>query len=254
MNLKKVIWTILAGVMFVNVAVAQTQVVEGSDYKTSLHRLDMNLSTPTGVKCSHFIACYDSTRTSSSKMVFQVNSEGLISASGFSLPSDGVDNMYSSSYAMYWVNGDSVAIRNSGRGNTMFPVGFSFKRATFHNDVVVNGTLTCKDRMKVVEVDSKSIRAGEITVDMNNAADYVFDENYDLRSLSEVECFVKENKHLPGMPSAAELSEKGMSVSQMSNLLLEKVEELTLHLIDMKKEINSLKEENASLRSRLEGK
>ena len=254
MNLRKVMGAALVAVVYVNVAVAQTQVVEGSDYTTNLHRLDLNISAPNGVRCNHFLACYDTTRTSSAKMVFQVNSEGLVSASGFSLPSSGVDNMYSSSYSMYWVNTDSVAVVNSGRGNTRFPVGFSFRRATFHNDVVVNGTLTCKDRMKVVEVDSKSIRAGEITVDMNNAADYVFDEDYDLRSLSEVESFVKENKHLPGMPSAAELSEKGMSVSQMSNLLLEKVEELTLHLIDMKKEINSLKEENASLRSRLEGK
>ena len=52
---------------------------------------------------------------------------------------------------------------------------------------------------------------------MNNAADYVFGESYNLRSLNEVESFVKENKHLPGVSSAAEMAEKGMSMSQMSN-------------------------------------
>jgi len=83
---------------------------------------------------------------------------------------------------------------------------------------------------------------------MNNAADYVFDENYNLRSLSDVESYVKENKHLPGVPSAAEMAEKGMSVSQMSNLLLEKVEELTLHMIELQKENKALKAEVESLK------
>ena len=118
----------------------------------------------------------------------------------------------------------------------------------------VLGKITCHDELEVAEVKADQIKTKDINVEMNNAADYVFDENYNLRSLNEVESFVKENKHLPGVPSAAEMAENGMSMSQMSNLLLEKVEELTLHLIDMKKEINSLKEENASLRSKLECK
>jgi hypothetical protein len=120
--------------------------------------------------------------------------------------------------------------------------------------VIVNGKLSCQDELNVAEVKADQIKAKDINVEMNNAADYVFDESYNLRSLNEVESFVKENKHLPGVPSAAEMAENGMSMSQMTNLLLEKVEELTLHLIDMKKEINSLKEENASLKSSLERK
>ena len=79
------------------------------------------------------------------------------------------------------------------------------------------------------------------------AADYVFEDNYNLKSLSEVESFVKENKHLPGMPSASEFAEKGMSVSEMSNKLLEKVEELTLHMIQLEKENKDLKEKVNSL-------
>ena len=82
---------------------------------------------------------------------------------------------------------------------------------------------------------------------MNNAADYVFEDNYDLKSLNEVESYVKANKHLPGVPSAAEMAENGMSVSEMSNLLLEKVEELTLHMIELQKENQALKAKVESL-------
>lgn len=94
----------------------------------------------------------------------------------------------------------------------------------------------------------ESLRANDIKVDMNNAADYVFEENYDLKSLSEVEAYVKANKHLPGVPSATELKSEGMSVSEMTNLLLEKVEELTLHLIRVEKENQALKAEIEALK------
>lgn len=119
-----------------------------------------------------------------------------------------------------------------------------FYGSEFHftqGDVTVHGKLTCKDELNVAEVNSEKIRTSDITVDMNNAADYVFEENYNLKSLGEVESYVKENKHLPGVPSAAEMAQNGMSVSEMSNLLLEKVEELTLHMIQLEKENKALK-------------
>lgn len=115
----------------------------------------------------------------------------------------------------------------------------------------VNGPIVCKDQMKVASVETDVLRANDVTVNLNNAADYVFDENYDLKSLEEVESFVKENKHLPGVPSASQLEEKGMSVSEMSNLLLEKVEELTLHLIRVEKENRALKAEVEKLNEML---
>lgn len=112
--------------------------------------------------------------------------------------------------------------------------------------MIVNGKITCNDELKVVQINSdeikaNSLKAKDINVEMNNAADYVFDENYNLKSLSEVESYVKENKNLPGVPSATEMAQNGMSVSKMSNLLLEKVEELTLHMIQLEKENASLK-------------
>ena len=66
--------------------------------------------------------------------------------------------------------------------------------------------------------------------------DYVFKKNYGLRPLSEVEAFVNQNNHLPDVPSSTEVADKGIDVGAMNAKLLQKVEELTLYLIEMKKE------------------
>lgn len=107
--------------------------------------------------------------------------------------------------------------------------------------MTVDGSIVCKDQMKVVSVEADQLRAKDITVDMGNAADYVFEEDYQLKPLKEVESYVKENKHLPGVPSASQMKEEGVNLSDMCNLLLEKVEELTLHLIRVEKENELLK-------------
>ena len=116
----------------------------------------------------------------------------------------------------------------------------------------VDGKILCSGEIEVADLNSNSINvnslnAKDIQMDMHGAADYVFDENYDLKSLSEVESYVNEHKHLPGMPSAAEMDANGVSVSKMSNLLLEKVEELTLHMIKLEKENAALKAKVESL-------
>ena len=66
-------------------------------------------------------------------------------------------------------------------------------------------------------------------------ADFVFDENYSLRPLSEVESFIKINKHLPEIPSTSEVSKNGIDLAEIQALLLQKVEELTLYAIQQKK-------------------
>ena len=72
-------------------------------------------------------------------------------------------------------------------------------------------------------------------------ADYVFEKDYALMPLEEVEKFVTENKHLPGMPNAKSLIENGWQVGAMNNKLLEKIEELTLYMIALKKENEEMK-------------
>lgn len=79
-------------------------------------------------------------------------------------------------------------------------------------------------------------------------ADYVFDENYKMLSLEEVEKYIKVNKHLPNVPSAEEMSKNGLDMVTSDSKLLEKIEELTLYMIEMNKEIKALKEENAKLK------
>ena len=84
-----------------------------------------------------------------------------------------------------------------------------------------------------------TIKAEELIVE-NVAADYVFGEGFNLRSLEEVESFIKENGHLPDVAPASE-TVKGIKVSEFSTVLLQKIEELTLYMIDMKKENEELK-------------
>lgn len=72
--------------------------------------------------------------------------------------------------------------------------------------------------------------------------DYVFEDNYDLPKTSELEKFIKANKHLPGIPSAKDVKEEGIELGQMQGKLLEKIEELTLIIIEQQKQIDDLKE------------
>lgn len=82
-------------------------------------------------------------------------------------------------------------------------------------------------------------------------SDHVFLPGYRLMPLAEVECFIQENGHLPGVPSADQMVEQGLDVVKTDAVLLEKIEEITLHLIAMEKRMVGLEEENARLRSML---
>jgi len=125
---------------------------------------------------------------------------------------------------------------------------FNYGNVTVAKNLTVTGKILCKSEIEVTAMNTENLNAGsikakDINVELNNAADYVFEEDYNLKSLGEVESYVKANKHLPGVPSASEMAKNGMSVSEMSNLLLEKVEELTLHMIQLEKENKALKAE-----------
>ncbi|WP_126243516.1 hypothetical protein [Chitinophaga rhizosphaerae] len=76
-----------------------------------------------------------------------------------------------------------------------------------------------------------------------NWPDFVFEEDFKLQPIEEVMAYVKENKHLPGIPSAKEVAEKGQDLGEMNAKLLQKIEELTLYIAEMKKEIDALKAE-----------
>ena len=86
------------------------------------------------------------------------------------------------------------------------------------------------------------IRAEEVKVE-TGWADYVFKDDYQLPSLEEVEKHIAEKGHLINIPSAAEVEANGILLGEMNKLLLEKIEELTLYLIELKKKNEQLKED-----------
>lgn len=94
-----------------------------------------------------------------------------------------------------------------------------------------------------------TIRADEVRVDQSGA-DFVFADTYELMPLPEVERAIRENRHLPGVPSAAEMQKSGVDVGEMQNLLLQKVEELTLYVIELQKENRALVERIDALGTR----
>jgi hypothetical protein len=93
-----------------------------------------------------------------------------------------------------------------------------------------------------LSVDGKLV-AKSCYITLNDWADYVFDASYKLPDLAEVESFYKTNKHLPEIPSESEIKEKGVDVAEMNKLLLKKVEELTIYLVEQQKEIDILKKQ-----------
>jgi hypothetical protein len=92
-----------------------------------------------------------------------------------------------------------------------------------------------------------TIGAKEIIVS-STGADYVFQPNYRLRPLSEVRAYIQANHHLPDIPSASEVAQKGLSVGDMQTKLLAKIEELTLHMIQEHERNDRLEQELETLR------
>ncbi|SMC74967.1 hypothetical protein SAMN04488524_2542 [Pedobacter africanus] len=128
--------------------------------------------------------------------------------------------------------------------------------AGYWNDVM---TLTTAGNVGIgtTSPDSKlavngNIRAREIKVENSNWPDYVFAKDYELPALQETEKHIKDKGHLPGIPSAAEVKANGIDLGEMNAKLLQKIEELTLHLIEMKKDSNDEREKNKAQQKEIE--
>lgn len=140
--------------------------------------------------------------------------------------------------------GNKVTAPTIAVNNTSVPSNFKFgvTGKSYFSDFVGIGTtnLTATSGYKLA-VDG-GILCEEVKVISNvPSADYVFENGYNLRTLNEVEAFVNENKHLPDVPSAKEFKENGYKMGDMDNLLLQKIEELTLYIIEQQKQIDDLK-------------
>lgn len=127
-----------------------------------------------------------------------------------------------------------------------------------YKNLIINGKLGIGTTSPTEKLEvAGTIRAREVKIEVNAGADYVFDKDYQLKSLPEIEQFVIENKHLPEIPSEKEMQEKGLSVNEFQIKLLKKIEELTLYVIEQDKkiesqnnQINNLQQELNTLKSK----
>jgi hypothetical protein len=107
-----------------------------------------------------------------------------------------------------------------------------------HNGNVGIGT-TAPDAKLAVK---GTVHANEVKVDLNGAVapDYVFNSDYNLLSLEEIKTYIDQHKHLPEVPSAKEMEANGVQLGEMNMLLLKKIEELTLHIIELEKRVKTI--------------
>ena len=143
---------------------------------------------------------------------------------------------------------DKTITLSSGHLISPRKLTFSTNNSTHCMTMLTNGnvgigTLSPKYKLDV----SGTIRANEIIVN-TTGADFVFSDDYQLRPLSEVKTFIQENKHLPEIKSAQEMQEDGVSVNELQTQLLQKIEELTLYLIQQEQTIQEMRQEIEQLK------
>lgn len=167
------------------------------------------------------------------------NTTGHLATDGLDIRMNGnageIINRESSTLTLGTSNGAALTILSNKSimiGSTSNPTGYKL--------YVEGGILT--EKIKV------ALKSGA------NWSDYVFADDYKLQPLHEVETYIKEHKHLPGVPSADEVFENGIDVATMDAKLLEKIEELTLHVINLEKKVNNLQNQNEELHKALNNK
>lgn len=111
------------------------------------------------------------------------------------------------------------------------------------------GTTTAGSYKLAVE---GTIGARKIQVTQTSWADFVFKPSYNLPSLGDIEKYISENQHLPNIPAESDVIANGVDLGEMNKLLLQKVEEITLYLIEEHKSNERLKEENEELKKRVD--
>ena len=165
---------------------------------------------------------------------------------GYKLNVNGTANVSSTLLAgSIGVNGSMGGYQLQVNGTSNFLNNVNGTSA-FFNGVVGIGTTTPGPYKLAVE---GTLGARKVTVtQVNPWADYVFDDSYKLPSLTQVEEYIKVNRHLPEIPAASEIRKEGLDIGEMQAMQMKKIEELTLYIINQQKQIEELKNTIQSIR------
>lgn len=169
-----------------------------------------------------------------------------------------VQSAGSKSFARIWYITDHPTLWNVGARNDNGQLGgFSFESngsGYWQSKLFITpagnvgiGTITPQSKLAV----NGTVTAREVVVTATGWADYVFQPDYRLRPLREVRDYIQSHRHLPDIPSEAEVKANGVSVGEMQAKLLAKIEELTLHLIQAEERHAHLQEQNQELHDRV---
>ncbi|MCD9619331.1 hypothetical protein [Chryseobacterium gleum] len=176
-----------------------------------------------------------------------LNNWGSLRSSGATYMSYGVK---ANGTGLGWLSSDGV-LNFAKAAVTMDNEGFRFLAAS-PQQVAINSPVTLNEIMRININGNTSLQgkfeAKEIKVTLTPTADFVFDENYNLPTLENIEKHIKEKKHLPEVASAKEMEKEGVNVGEFQIKLLQKIEELTLYVIEQNKQLKKQAEEIEELK------
>ncbi len=133
--------------------------------------------------------------------------------------------------------GVSISAQNDAN-SAHIPLLLAANKFMFHGGNV--GIGTDKTTGYLLSVAGK-VRAEEVEISLSSTwADYVFADNYSLMPLAELKSYISENRHLPNIPSAEEIETSGLSIGEMQKMQMEKIEELTLYILELEQRVKEL--------------
>tara|TARA_R110001592_G_scaffold262565_1_gene527706 strand:- start:101260 stop:101799 length:540 start_codon:yes stop_codon:yes gene_type:complete len=151
-------------------------------------------------------------------------------------------------------NTNPSSLKITGNGNNQYLLSIEDDQTSNSSKILTvnqNGIIHIGKSLKRSEKASDGyllyvkdgIRTERVKVDIANKAgwaDYVFEKDYNLLSIEELKEYIHKNKHLPGVPSSSEVVENGLELAESNRILLEKIEELNLHIIALNDRLSIL--------------